>query len=122
MDYIADEEQFHLETLSSDTQYLVQLSLEGENIIETMQVKKEMKLVSDVMKETLMKRNYTRYSDQDKVRFFKLLLEKWLSTTAAAKWLEIHVRTAQKWVKQYERDPNSIFEKRRKKGSSLHSQ
>ncbi|KAG0752645.1 hypothetical protein G6F62_012215 [Rhizopus arrhizus] len=63
-----------------------------------------------------MKRNYTRYSDQDKVRFFKLLFEKCLSAAAAAKQLGIHVRTAQQWAEQYERDPDNIFEKRRKTG------
>ena len=30
MDYIVDEEQFHLETLSSHTQYLARLPLERE--------------------------------------------------------------------------------------------
>jgi hypothetical protein len=44
------------------------------------------------------------------VRFFKLLFEKCLSAATAAKQLGIHVRTAQKWAKQYEKDPDSIFE------------
>jgi hypothetical protein len=64
-----------------------------------------------VMREVSMKRNYTRYSDQDKVRFFKVLFESCLNAAATTKWLGIHVRTAQKWAEQYERDPNSIFEK-----------
>ncbi|ORE13589.1 hypothetical protein BCV71DRAFT_277717, partial [Rhizopus microsporus] len=68
------------------------------------------------MKETSVKRNYTRYSDQDKVRFFKLLFERCLSAAAAANQLGIHVRTAQKWAAQYEKDPDSIFQKRRKTG------
>ncbi|ORE09280.1 hypothetical protein BCV72DRAFT_302873 [Rhizopus microsporus var. microsporus] len=38
MDYIVDEEQFRLETLSSHTQYLDQLHLESEKMIETMQI------------------------------------------------------------------------------------
>ncbi|KAG1141341.1 hypothetical protein G6F37_008402 [Rhizopus arrhizus] len=98
MDYIVDEEQFRLETLSFHTQYLAQLPLVDEEIIEIVQVKKEVKPGSDVvMKETSMKRNYTRHSDQDKVRFFKLLFEKCLSAAAAAKCFEIHVRTAQNW-------------------------
>ncbi|KAG0741370.1 hypothetical protein G6F57_001031 [Rhizopus arrhizus] len=110
MDYIIDEEQFRLETLSSHTQYLVQLPLASEKEVEA-------KPSSDIkMKETLVKRSCTRYSDQDKVRFFKLLFEKCLSAAAAAKQLEIHVRTAQIWVKQYEKDPDSIFQKRRKTG------
>ncbi|ORE09951.1 hypothetical protein BCV72DRAFT_316834, partial [Rhizopus microsporus var. microsporus] len=118
MDYIVDEEQFRLGTLSFHTQYLAQLPLESENVIETMQVEKEpVKPHSDViMKETSVKRSYTRYSDQDKVRFFKLLFERCLSAAAAAKQLGIHVRTAQKWTKQHEKDPDSVFEKRRKTG------
>jgi transposase len=68
------------------------------------------------MREGLIKQNYTRYFDQDKMRFFKLLLEKCLSVAAAATQFGIHVRTAQKWAEQYERDSNSIFEKRRKTG------
>lgn len=118
MDYIVDEEQFRLETLSSHTQYLAQLPPESEKEIEAMQVEKELvKPRSDVtMREASVKRNYTRYSDQDKVRFFKLLFEKCLSAATAAKQLGIHVRTAQKWAKQYEKDPDSIFEKRRKTG------
>ncbi|KAG1170467.1 hypothetical protein G6F70_009073 [Rhizopus microsporus] len=116
MDYIVDEEQFRLETLSSHTQYLAQLPLESEKEVETMQTE-ERKPSSDViMRETSVKRNYTRYSDQDKMRFFKLLLERCMSAAAAAKQLGIHVRTAQNWAKQYEKDPDSVFEKRKKTG------
>ncbi|KAG1151437.1 hypothetical protein G6F37_001754 [Rhizopus arrhizus] len=97
MDYIVDEEQFRLETLSSHIQYLAQLPLESEKELEAMQMEKEAKPSSDViMRETPVKRNYTRYSDQDKVRFFKLLFERCLSVAAAAKRLGVHVRTAQK--------------------------
>ncbi|KAL0074354.1 Homeodomain-like DNA binding domain-containing transcription factor [Phycomyces blakesleeanus] len=38
----------------------------------------------------------------------------YLSVAAATKQLGIHVRTAQKWAAQYEKDPDSIFEKWRK--------
>ncbi|KAI9271905.1 hypothetical protein BDA99DRAFT_602624 [Phascolomyces articulosus] len=43
-------------------------------------------------------------------------MQKCLSAAAAEKRLGIHVRTVQKWAEQYERDPNSVFEKRRKTG------
>ncbi|KAG1283673.1 hypothetical protein G6F66_010859 [Rhizopus arrhizus] len=93
MGYIVDEEQFCLETLSSHTQYLAQLPLESEKELETMQMKKEAKPSSDIiMRETSVKRNYTRYSDQDKVKFFKLLFERCLSVTTAATQLGIHVQ------------------------------
>ncbi|KAG1011278.1 hypothetical protein G6F25_003350 [Rhizopus arrhizus] len=92
---------------------MAQLPLESEKELETMQMKKEEKPSSDIiMRETSVKRNYTRYSDQDKVKFFKLLFERCLSVATAATQLGIHVRTAQKWAKQYEKDPESIFEKR----------
>ncbi|KAG1054450.1 hypothetical protein G6F43_003544 [Rhizopus delemar] len=82
-----------------------------------MQMEKEAKPNREVkMRETSVKRNYTRYSDQDKVRFFKLLFERCLSAAAAANQLGIHARTAQKWAAQYEKDPDSIFQKRRKTG------
>ncbi|KAG1426555.1 hypothetical protein G6F58_001425 [Rhizopus delemar] len=111
MDYIVDEEQFRLETLGSHTQYLAQrpLAIEEE---EAMQMDNQIKDSNDVVKGTSVKRNYTRYSDQDKVRFFKLMFEKCLSAATAATQLGIHVRTGQKWAKQYEKDPESIFEKR----------
>ena len=112
MDYIVDEEQFRLETLSSHTQYLAQLPLESEKGIEAMQVEKKVaKPRGNVkMRETSVKRSYTRYSDQDKVRFFKLLFERCMNAAAAAKQLGIHVRTVQKWIEKYKRDPDSIFE------------
>ncbi|RCH83993.1 hypothetical protein CU097_006764 [Rhizopus azygosporus] len=47
---------------------------------------------------------------------FRKVFERFLSAAAAATQLGIHVRTAQKWAKQYEKDPDSIFEKRRKTG------
>lgn len=49
MDYTVDEEQFHLETLSSHIQYLAQLPLESEKMIEMMQVEKQKKSGSDVI-------------------------------------------------------------------------
>jgi hypothetical protein len=64
MDYIVDEDQFRLETLSSHTQYSAQLPLESEKMIEAMQMEKEINPINEVvMRETSMKRNYTRYSD-----------------------------------------------------------
>ena len=80
-------------TNSCCTKY--KLPLDSGKVIEVMEVEKEAKPSYDVnMRETLMKRSYTCYSDQDKVRFFKLMFEKCLSAAAAAKQLGIHVRTA----------------------------
>lgn len=117
MDYIVDEEQYRLETLSSYTQYLSKLYQEENNKTEAMQIENSVNAEIDVaMREASIKRNYTLYTNQDKVRFFKLLFEKCLSASATAKQLGIHVRTAQRWARQYERDPDSIFETCRKTG------
>ena len=60
-------------------------------------MKKEVRSGSDVvMRETSMKRDYTHYSDQDKVKFFRLLFENCLSAAAAAEQLGTHVPTAEK--------------------------
>ncbi|KAG1642430.1 hypothetical protein G6F44_004837 [Rhizopus delemar] len=113
MDYIVDEEQFCLETLNSHTQYLAQLSLEENKTMKVTHVEDAVKSNTDVaMRGASVKRTYTRYSDRDNARFFKLLFEKCLSAAdAAARWLGIHVRTAHKWIKLYESNPDSIFEK-----------
>ncbi|KAL1926246.1 hypothetical protein VTP01DRAFT_5943 [Rhizomucor pusillus] len=42
-----------------------------------------------------------------------------MSASAAAKQLGIHARTAQRWVKQYEERPGSIFESGKKKGAAI---
>ncbi|KAL1930584.1 hypothetical protein VTP01DRAFT_10746 [Rhizomucor pusillus] len=44
------------------------------------------------------------------------MFEKVLSASAAAKQLGIHVRTAQRWAKQYKVNPDSIFAKPKKNG------
>jgi transposase len=39
-----------------------------------------------------------------------------LNASAAARQLGIHIRAAQRWVKRYYEDPESIFEKKKKAG------
>jgi DNA invertase Pin-like site-specific DNA recombinase len=46
------------------------------------------------MKEANVKRDYVRYTVQDKARFFDLKIEKCMSASAAAKQLGIHILTA----------------------------
>ncbi|GAB5587727.1 hypothetical protein Unana1_02627 [Umbelopsis nana] len=102
MKYIVDEDQFALETKAYES-----------DAMQTEDAKND----TDVhMREASVKRTYTLYTDQDRIRFFKQLFEKCLSASAAAKQLGIHVRTAQRWAKQYERDPDSVFEKHKKMG------
>ncbi|ORE21517.1 hypothetical protein BCV71DRAFT_261148 [Rhizopus microsporus] len=87
MDYIVDEEQF-----SSSN---IELSY------------------------TIFSSTASRDREKDRcntVRCIKLLFERCLSAATAAKQLGIHVRTVQKCATQYEKDPDSIFEKWRKTG------
>ncbi|KAL4208908.1 hypothetical protein AB4K20DRAFT_2016789 [Rhizopus microsporus] len=114
MDYIIDEERYALETVSSHTQYLHNQPQENNFDVDSM-AKDD---VDVCMKEALSKRVYTLYTDQDKVRFFKLMFEKVMSASAAAKQLGIHVRTAQRWAQMYKTDPDSVFIKHKKTGRS----
>ncbi|KAL1930585.1 hypothetical protein VTP01DRAFT_10747 [Rhizomucor pusillus] len=117
MDYLVDEETYALETVSSHTQYLCNMPRASKREPVAMQID-EPKDADVRMREATVKRGYTLYSDQDKVRFFKLMFEKILNASAAAKQLGIHIRTAQRWATQYEKDPDSIFKKRKKNGRS----
>ncbi|KAI8391552.1 uncharacterized protein BYT42DRAFT_597048 [Radiomyces spectabilis] len=99
MEYIVDQDEFVLSTWSM-------LPLVG--YLEKGQKDEDIR-----MKEANVKRDYVRYTIQDKVRFFDLKIEKCMSASAAAKQLGIHIRTAQRWVKQYNACPDSIFESRK---------
>ncbi|KAG1243777.1 hypothetical protein G6F65_022194 [Rhizopus arrhizus] len=95
MDYVVDEEMYTLQTISSHTDYLHTLHRVHNH--EPVVVHVDEVQSKDVhMKESVTKRDYTVYTDQDKVRFFKLMFEKVLSAPAAAKQLGIHVRSAQR--------------------------
>ncbi|CEI87397.1 hypothetical protein RMCBS344292_01812 [Rhizopus microsporus] len=114
MDYIVDQEQFALETISSHAQYLQKKPAE-ESRTSVMHVDRP-RDEDPRMREATEKRTYTSYTPQDKARFFKLKIEKCISASAVAKQLDIHVRTAQRWVKQYEEYPDSIFDTGKRKG------
>lgn len=53
------------------------------------------------IRETGSKHEYTVYTEQDKTRFFKLMFEKALSS----KLFKTHVCSVQRWMVQYEKDP-----------------
>ncbi|KAL1936649.1 hypothetical protein VTP01DRAFT_783 [Rhizomucor pusillus] len=112
MDYIVDEEVYAIETVSSHTEYLRNTSCQHNSESVAMHVAKSNN--TDIrMDEVEPKRAYMTYTYQDKVRFFKLMFERVLSASAAAKQLGILVRSAQRWALQYEKDPESIFKKRK---------
>ncbi|KAL1935086.1 hypothetical protein VTP01DRAFT_4226 [Rhizomucor pusillus] len=68
-DYVVDEEQYALETLSSYTQYLRNRTRESDGRSDAMQTDDVKKNVDVRMREASIKRVYTLYTDQDKVRY-----------------------------------------------------
>ncbi|CEG79545.1 hypothetical protein RMATCC62417_13997 [Rhizopus microsporus] len=103
MDYIIDEERYALETVSSHTQYLHNQPQENNFDVASMADEGAKDDAHVCIKEALSKRVYTLYTDQDKVRSFKLMFGKVMSASAAAKQLGIHVHTAQRWIQIYKR-------------------
>ncbi|ORE03771.1 hypothetical protein BCV72DRAFT_307941 [Rhizopus microsporus var. microsporus] len=87
VDYTIDEERYALETAQ-----------ENDFDVGSMADEDAKDDVDVCMKEVSSKRAYILYTDQDKIRFFKLMFEKVMSASAAAKQLGIHVRTAQRWA------------------------
>ncbi|KAG0740696.1 hypothetical protein G6F57_005412 [Rhizopus arrhizus] len=103
-----------VETISSRTQFLMNKPPERPSnpIMHPVADEKN----NDVDMELCNKRRYAVYSDEDKTRFFHVFFIKCLNASAAASQLGIHVRAAQRWVKRYYEDPESIFEKKKKSG------
>jgi transposase len=118
MDYIIDEERYALETVSSHTQYLHNQPQENSFDVGSMADEDAKGDIDVCIKEVSTKRAYTLYTGQYKVRFFKLMFEKVMSASAAAKQLGIHVCTAQRWAQMYKTDPDSVVIKHKKTGRS----
>jgi transposase len=114
MDLVVDEELFAIETISSRTQFLMNKPPERYSNPVMHPVSDDRN--NDVDMELFNKRRYTVYSDDEKTRFFHLFFSKCLSASVAARQLGIHIRAAQRWVKRYYEDPESIFEKKKKSG------
>ncbi|CEI92055.1 hypothetical protein RMCBS344292_06329 [Rhizopus microsporus] len=107
MDHVVDQNEFVVETIATHTDYL-KSAASSDSSACPMRIEKPKD--EDIrMKEASIKRDYVRYTAQDKARFFDLKIEKCMSASAAAKQLGIHIRTAQKWVKQYNACSDSIF-------------
>jgi len=115
MDLVVDEELFAIETISSRTQFLMNKPPERPFNPVVHSVANE-RSIEDVDMELCNKRRYTVYSNEDKTKFFHLFFSKCLNASAAARQLNIHIRAAQRWVKRYYEDPESIFEKKKKSG------
>ncbi|KAG1041163.1 hypothetical protein G6F43_012153 [Rhizopus delemar] len=113
MDLVADEELFAIEKISSRTQLLMNNPPERPHPAMHPAANERN---SDVDMGFCNKRCYAVYSDDQKTRFFHLFFSKRLSASAAARQLGTHVRAAQRRVKRYHKDPESIFEKKKKTG------
>jgi hypothetical protein len=112
MDLTVDEKLFAIKTISSRTQFLQNKPPERPPKPALHSIVNDRNHVDDYM-EVCYKRRYTFYSDDEKTRFFHLFSSKRLSASAAAKQLGIHIRAAQKWVKSYYENPESILEKKK---------
>ncbi|KAG0747888.1 hypothetical protein G6F62_002141 [Rhizopus arrhizus] len=109
MEYVVDQNEFIVESIATHSEYLKNmLSCESSSVCPMLIEKPKDEDIR--MKEADTKRDYVRYTVQDKARFFDLKIEKCMSASAAANQLGIHIRTAQRWVKQYNMRPDSIFE------------
>ncbi|KAG0736373.1 hypothetical protein G6F22_010700 [Rhizopus arrhizus] len=119
MDYIVDQNEFIVETIATHTDYLKH-AVSNESSSSTCPMLVEKAKNKDVrMKEAKTKRDYVRYTVQDKARFFELKIEKCMSASAAAKQLGIHIRTVQRWVKQYSMCPDNIFDSCKRVGQRI---
>lgn len=116
MDYIVDENEFVVEILTTYKEYMQTVSSSESSLASRMLIEKP-KDEDTHMKEANVKRDYVRYTVQDKARFFDLKIEKCMGASAAAKQLGIHIRTAYRWVKQYSSIcPDTIFDNANKIG------
>ncbi|ORE05945.1 hypothetical protein BCV72DRAFT_329903 [Rhizopus microsporus var. microsporus] len=103
MDYIIDEERYALETVNSNTHYLHNQLQENNFDVGSIADEDAKDDVDVCMKKVSSKRAYTLYTDLDKVRFFKLMFEKVMSASVAAKWAQMR-----------KTDPDRIFIKHKK--------
>lgn len=114
MNYIADQNEFIVETIVTHTEYLGN-AVPNESSLACPVLLEKPKNEDIHMKEAKPKQEYVRYTVQNRVRFFDLKIEKCMTVSAAAKQLGIHPRTAYRWVNQYNACPDSIFESCKKK-------
>ncbi|CEI90242.1 hypothetical protein RMCBS344292_04570 [Rhizopus microsporus] len=90
MEYIVDQNEFVFETIATHTDYLKNAASSEASSVCPMRIEKPKD--EDIrMREANVKRDYVRYTVQDKVRFFDLKIEKCMSASAAAKQLGIHI-------------------------------
>ncbi|KAG1449480.1 hypothetical protein G6F46_009912 [Rhizopus delemar] len=98
MDYIVDQNGFIAETIAIHTEYLGNAVLNESSLTCPMLLEKPKN--EDIhMKEAKLKRDYVRYTMQEKVKFFDLKIEK-----------------SYRWVSQYNACPVSIFDSGKKVG------
>ncbi len=101
---VVDESEFIVETIAIHTGYLKDVA-SSESFLSCLILIEKSKDEAIHMSEANSKRDYVRYTIQDKVRFFDLNIEKCMSASAA-----------QRWANQYNVCPDSIFESCKKVG------
>ncbi|KAI8060426.1 uncharacterized protein B0P05DRAFT_574784 [Gilbertella persicaria] len=83
MGYIVDQNEFIVEIIATHTEYLKTTASSKPSLTCPMSIEKTKD--KDIrMKEANTKRDYVRYTVQDKARFFYLKIEKCMSASAAA--------------------------------------
>ncbi|CEG77154.1 hypothetical protein RMATCC62417_11951 [Rhizopus microsporus] len=98
MEYIIDQDGFVVETIVTHSEYLRSAVFSKVPPANSTLMEKP-KDEGIRMKASNLKRDYVRYTFQDKVRFFDLKIDKRTSVAAAANQLGIHTWAAQRWVK-----------------------
>ena len=118
LEYVFDQNEFVVEAVATHTDYLENAASSDSSSACPMRIEKP-KDEDIYMEKASIKRDYVRYTVQDKIRwikwvgqarFFNLKIEKCMNASAAAKQLSIHIRTARRQVKQYKMCPDSIVE------------
>ncbi|CEG68964.1 hypothetical protein RMATCC62417_05119 [Rhizopus microsporus] len=90
MDYIVDENEFVVEAIATHSEYLKNTAT-GESSLAFSMANEKSKDEDTRVKEANTKRDYVRYTVQDKAKFFDLKSENCMSASAAAKQLGIHI-------------------------------
>ncbi|KAG1163647.1 hypothetical protein G6F36_013833 [Rhizopus arrhizus] len=83
MDYIVDQNGFIAETIAIHTEYLGN-AVPNESSLTCPMLLEKPKNEDIHMKEAKPKRDYVRYTMQEKVKFFDLKIEKCMTASAAA--------------------------------------
>ncbi|KAI8047840.1 uncharacterized protein B0P05DRAFT_642167 [Gilbertella persicaria] len=107
MDYIVDQNEFIVETIATHTEYLKTTASSESSLTCPMSIEKTKD--KDIrMKEANTKRDYVRYTVQDKARFFDLKIEKCVSCSEAVGIFESCKKVGRKCILTEEHETTAI--------------